>query len=154
MIRLIAAIDNKRGMAKNDHIPWKLPQDVARYKGLLLTHGGNVILGRRTFDAMGYVEGTHFYVVSHQDLVLPKNCTLVKDLDKFMSEFKEDLWVNGGEAVYKATIQYADELYLTKVDGDFNCDQFFPDYSDFKLKKSEGPYTDNQLSFSYQLFVR
>jgi dihydrofolate reductase len=154
MIRSIAAIDSKRGIAKNGKIPWDLPKDKAHYRELAMAEGNNVLMGRRTYEAMGYLEGRHYYIVSHGDLDLSSGCKLIKDIGKFMAEFKEDLWIIGGEAIYKETMNYVDELYLTIVEADFNCDQFFPDYSSFKLKNAEGPFSENHLSFSYQLFGR
>ncbi len=154
MVRLIAAIDNKRGMAKEGRIPWKLPKDVARFRELALAPGSNVLLGHTTFEQMGYLEGRNYFVVSHNELELPEGCTLVQDLDKFMAEFRGDLWDIGGAAIFNQTMKYADELYLTLINQDFNCDQFFPDYSSFKLDSSEGPFTENELSFTFQLYNR
>lgn len=153
MIRQIAAIDSKRGIAKKGRIPWHLSKDIARFRQLTLTDGSNMLMGRTTYDLLGYLEGRHYFVVSHRDLELPEYCTLIKDIDKFVTDFKENLWVIGGAEIFAETLKYADELYLTQVDGDFNCDRFFPDYSSFKLKKTEGPYSENNLSFSYQLYM-
>lgn len=155
MIRLIAAIDNNRGIAKADRIPWNLSSDKARFRKLTLDYGANVLMGRKTYDQMGdYLLNKHAYVASHMQIKLRPNITLVNDLDKFVANFKNDLWVIGGAGVYQSTIKYADELYLTIVDKDFNCDQFFPEYQDFKLAKEEGPYSENGLSFNYQLLIR
>lgn len=155
MIRQIAAIDNKRGLAKNGQIPWKLPKDVARFRQLTLTKGANVLVGRATYESMGdYLPNHNIYVVSHSDLKLKAGCVLVKDPVKFLSEFKDDIWVIGGAGIFAATINVADELYLTLVDGDFNCDQFFPEYNNFKLQDTDGPYSENGLNFSFKLYAK
>ncbi|HEY1645388.1 MAG TPA: dihydrofolate reductase [Candidatus Saccharimonadales bacterium] len=155
MIRLIAATDNKRGLAKNGQIPWNLPADKTRFRTLTLEHGATVLMGRATYEQMGdYLKDHSGFVVSHSQLQLPANYQLVSDLDSFMAGSKEDLWVIGGAAIYAGTIKYADELYMTIIEADFNCDQFFPDYSGFKLKSSEDPLLENNLKFSYQLLTR
>ena len=154
MIRLIAAIDKKRGLARDGEIPWNIPEDVKRFRQFTLTHGANVFMGRRTYEMLGQLTGRHYYVLSSKDLLLPSGVTLVNDLETFFTNFKEDIWVIGGEAVYNTTIKYADELYLTIIEADFDCDQFFPDYSNFELKESEGPFTSDQLTYSYQTYSR
>jgi dihydrofolate reductase len=155
MIRLVAAIDKKGGLARDSQIPWDLPEDVAHFRSLTMTHGSNVLMGHKTFEMFTTpLKSRHIYIVSHQDLQLPDGSSLVKDIDEFMPNFKEDLWVAGGASVYAQAIKYADELYLTVVDSDFNCDQFFPDYSNFKLKEQSDIKRENGLEFSYQLFTR
>jgi dihydrofolate reductase len=155
MIRLIAAIDSNRGLAKNNQIPWKIPQDVARFRKLTLTHGGRVLVGSTTYTQMGdYFSGHQTYVVSHQDLKLPNGHTLVKDPSSFLKDWREDIWVIGGAGIYASSIKYADELYLTIVSGNFNCDKFFPEYKDFKVNVKEPEITDNGFTFNYQLLTR
>ena len=155
MIRLIAAIDEKRGLARNNQIPWKIPKDSTRFRTLTLTHGGNVLVGRTTYEQMGnYFDEHKAYVVSHQNLKLSKNQVLVKDLKKFLTDLKEDIWVIGGSGIYAASIEFASEIYITNVVGDFNCDQYFPDYTEFVVKEIEGPLSDNGFTFSYQLLTR
>ncbi len=155
MIRFIAAIDSQRGLAKNNQIPWNLPSDKARFRQLTLAYGANVFMGRSTYDQMNdYLKQRTVYVASRSDIKLTKGGILVNDVDSFISNFKTDLWVIGGAGLFENTIKYADELYLTIVEGDFNCDHFFPDYKDFNLTKNDGRYTENGLNFTYQLFTR
>ena len=155
MIRIIAAIDNKRGLAKDGQIPWNLPKDVARFRKLTQSYGANVLMGRKTYELMGsQLKKRTDYIVSSSQIELPEGCTLVKDLDSFLENFNRDIWIIGGAEIYRSSLKYADELYLTNIDADFNCDKFFPDYSDYKIKDIDGPYTENGLNFSYQLLMR
>lgn len=152
MIRLIAAIDQKRGLSRNGQIPWDIPQDKARFRQL--THDANVLIGRVTYGSISNSIGKNKYIISHRKINPTPGAVLVSDLDKFIKGFNKDLWVIGGAATYSETIKYADELYLTLIDADFNCDKFFPEYTNFQLKKTEGPFIKNGLSFSYQLLTR
>jgi|SRR5665213_3756803 len=155
MIRLIAAIDSKNGLAKDGEIPWRIPIDIAHFRELTLTQGGKVLVGRTTYEMLGkYFNKHETYVVSHQDLDLEEGRTPVKDIDTFLKELKEDIWVIGGARVFESSIKYADELYLTIVEGDYGCDQFFPEYKDFKVKETEGPLEDNGYKLTYQVLTR
>jgi len=156
VIRLIAAIDLKRGLAREGHIPWNLPSDGNHFKELTLTHGASVLMGQKTYDQVGsgYLSKRNSYVVSHQNIEIGGSIKLVNNLEDFLSSFKEDLWVIGGAAIYRHTIKKASELYLTIVEDDFKCDRFFPEYHDFKLGSREGPYKENGLTFYYQQWNR
>lgn len=52
----------------------------------------------------------------------------------------EEIFVIGGASIYAQAMKFADKLYLTLVDGAFDADAFFPDYSEFKniVSKEEG----------------
>jgi dihydrofolate reductase len=155
MIRLIAAIDSKNGIAKDGEMPWNLPSDLEYFKRMTMQYGANVLMGRTTYDPIGHgLRGRNTYVVSHNPIDGTEDVTQVSDLAKFLGELKQDLWVMGGQGIYEQTLPYADELYLTKIDHDFSCDKFFPDYTqDFQLSNSEGPFEENGLSYSFQCFI-
>jgi len=126
MIRLIAAIDARRGLARDDTMPWHLPEDVARMRQLL--EGKDVLVGQKTLESFGkhLPVGATFFT-AHRGM----------DFPAFFAEHP-DAWVAGGEQVYAATIAYADELYLTEIAQDYNCDKFFPEYQqDFALVQQE-----------------
>ncbi len=155
MIRLIAAIDTKRGIASGGQIPWDLPSDRTYFKTQTLKFGGNILMGHTTFNSLnGPLIGRTNYVVSHSLLKLPSGVVLVNDLESFLNNFKEDLWVIGGESIYAQIIRRAQELYLTTIESDFNCDQFFPNFNNFNLKSSNGPNKENNQTFYFEVFER
>jgi dihydrofolate reductase len=84
--------------------------------------------------------------------------TLVHDLEKFLDDFQDkDLWVAGGAKVFEQVIRLgkADELYITHIDADFDCDQFFPDYdNDFTLAEQTKPHSQSGLTFVYARYVK
>ena len=58
--------------------------------------------------------------------------TIEDALKRAKKSGEEEVFIIGGSEIFKQTISLADKIYLTLVKGDFNCDTFFPDYSDFK----------------------
>lgn len=155
MIRLLAAIDEKRGLAKNGLIPWKLPTDSKRYRELMSSKGGNILVGKTTFNQMeGLLDNLNVYVASKSDDNIT-NAVVIKDIDQFLTEFEDDLWVIGGAGVFAASIGYADELFLTEVGGDFDCDIFFPEYkNDFIEKNRSESFSENGVYFSFVEYAR
>ena len=133
MIRVIAAIDERRGIAKNGQIPWDLPADRKFFKEK--TVGGVVLMGRGTYDTLPQpLPGRTNLVLTHLKELRSGFITVTEIPYKKYP----DLWIIGGEDVYKQALLYCQELYLTHVPGDYNCDQFFPVYqSEFKLQSKQ-----------------
>ncbi len=130
MIRLIAALDAERGIATDKGIPWSLPGDKAHFRRETLR--GVIVMGRSTyteFDAP--LHGRDNYVLTSQDGPLREGFDPIATLQELTRDRPaEDIWVIGGAAVYASTIDQADELVLTQVEGDFDCTKFFPPYRD------------------------
>ncbi len=129
MIRLIAAIDTKRGIAKGRLQPWYIPNDEKYFLEQTSKWGGEVLMGSKTYEVIGHpLANRKNYVVS-RDAVTVNGAEIVSDLDGFLKSFERDLWVIGGASVFEQALPYADELYLTEIQADFGCDQFFPDFT-------------------------
>lgn len=162
MILLIAAIDAKLGLAKDGRMPWKIPEDEKYFTDQTKTRGGNVLTGAATFwntyHGKPLVKRQN-YILTHKDDDIP-GAVPVHDLAGFLDGFaggKDDLWVAGGADVFKQVFDLgkADELYLTHIEGDFGCDQFFPEYGHaFRLAGKSGPREQNGQSFYYAKYVR
>jgi dihydrofolate reductase len=159
MIRLIAAIDRRRGLAKHGFLPWYIPEDERYFTDQTKTHGGNVLTGGTTYRNTyhGPLTGRQNYILTH-DTTPIEGVTLVHDLAEFLRGFRDkDLWVAGGAQVFAAVIAagQADELFLTHIAADFGCDQFFPEYEHaFKLADESEPHEQNGFRFRYARYVK
>ncbi|MEK7059278.1 MAG: dihydrofolate reductase [Patescibacteria group bacterium] len=158
MIRLIVAIDRKRGIAKDGVQPWKIPEDEQYFASQTKTHGGVVLIGSSTFKTFkGPLKDRQNFVLTHAQEPI-QGATLVHDLAQFLDKYQgKDLWVAGGASLYQQIIDanLADELYITHIDADFDCEQFFPDYEDKYTKIEETtPHHQSGLSFTYAKYVR
>jgi dihydrofolate reductase len=82
--------------------------------------------------------------------------TVVHDIEKFLRDQTDDVWVIGGSHIYQQVIDLhlADELYLTHIAADFGCDQFFPDYADFKQTSHSEVHHQNGFTFSYAIYQK
>ena len=133
LLKMIVAVDKKNGIGKSNSIPWYLPEDLKRFAKLTKGNGNNaIIMGRKTFESIGKV------LPKRKNLVLTRQeknkdnlenllyFNSFQDMDKHCEEAKYDeVWVIGGSSLYKQYISRIDELYVTEVDGDFDCDTFF-----------------------------
>ena len=155
MIRIIAAVDIKRGLAKQGQIPWDLPSDRRYFAMQTKRFGGRVLMGRKTFETIGHsLPSRQNFVLSHRPPPKP-GVELVSDFGQFISQQTSDLWVIGGASVYTLALPWASELYLAQLAADFNCDLFFPDFNDlFALHHTSQPLIENGVTFNYNVYGR
>lgn len=155
MIRLIAAIDARRGIAKHGFQPWHLPADEAYFQQKTVQHGAVVLMGHTTYRVIGGpLPDRQNYVLSRSTRQLD-GVTPISDLTGFL-EAHPEVWIIGGASVYAQTIDHADELYLSEIAADFGCDQFFPAYdlSRFTAIYSSAPQHQNGFTFTYTVYAR
>ena len=153
MIKLIAAIDTKRGIASGGKIPWDIPHDQQRF--LDLTKGGVCVMGTATYEDMGQALPDRRNIVLNPDPNYKlDDAEVMQDLDAAIA-IAPDVWVIGGAEIFKQTIDRADMLEITKVDGDYGCDRFFPPFeNDFVLTNSSLPMQENGTTFVYATYSR
>jgi dihydrofolate reductase len=151
MIRFIAAIDSKRGLADEKGIPWNLPADKKYYHDKIT--GQTVLVGKGTYHE---ARPTHRSIVASLSPVsLAPGDVLVSDAVTALRNYQGDIWVIGGSQIFAATINQADELYLTLVEGDFNCTKFFPEYKhDFECIDPGKPLAENGITFRFTVWRR
>lgn len=156
MIKFIAAIDSKRGMANEENIPWlgKIPSDTAYYRQKI--EDGIILMGYGTYKVISKpYHGRVNYVATNSDEPLREGFEPVKDARAFLQQATGDVWNLGGPGLFASTIDLADELYLTHIEGDFNCTKFFPPYEDeFTLADKSQPITENGITFYFAQYVR
>jgi dihydrofolate reductase len=156
MIYVIVAIDKNRGMANDHGIPWqgKTPTDVKRFREKT-THS-NVLMGYTTYTEFKVpLSDRKNYVASSKQENLREGFELVNDARKFLQDTQEDVWVIGGPGLIAATIDLVDELHITQLKAEFACTKFLPEYQDkFTLKEESEPITENNITYTFQTWVR
>ena len=50
-LALIAAVARNRVIGKNNTLPWRIPEDMKRFKRLTMGHA--VLMGRKTYESLG-----------------------------------------------------------------------------------------------------
>lgn len=158
MIRLIAAIDRKLGISKHGFQPWFIPDDETYFTRMTKEFGGNILVGSTTYKTFkGPLPERANYVLT-SDKTPIEGVQVVHNLEHFLKDMQEtDLWVVGGANVYGQLVQMkrADELYLTRIEADFGCSQFFPECLDeFTLVSRSDMHEQNGFIFAYEIYKR
>lgn len=162
-ISMIVAVDEKLGIGKNNRMPWNIPEDKNWFKEKTMGH--TVIMGKNTFDSIvGYLgkplPGRTNIVVTSQ---IPSNqkkeayfaktlrgaLTLAKKLEK-----NGEVFFIGGARLYASAINLVERLYVTEVTGKYNCDTFFPNYSDFSKEVYSKSGKSDRYRFKFRILEK
>lgn len=134
---LLAAIDRKWAIGKNDSLLYRVPEDLRRFRQL--TVGNLVICGRKTLESFPGgkpLPDRETIVLSRQyentagDSRLTVARTPEEALETASSLQKEgqSVYVIGGESVYKLFLTACDTALLTEIDAETpDADAFFPE---------------------------
>jgi dihydrofolate reductase len=147
MINIIAAVGINREIGKNNQLLWDLPNDLKRFKSL--TTGHPVIMGRKTHESIGKpLPGRLNIIITRQRDYFVDGCLIVHSIKDAIAEAKkqdEEVFIIGGEEIYKLAMPLAERLYMTWVHGEFEADSFFPEVDDqWYLATSENYTRDDR----------
>jgi dihydrofolate reductase len=127
-IALIAAIARNGVIGVDNRLPWRLPEDMKRFRAL--TTGHSVIMGRRTWESIARaLPGRQNIVVSRTREASAPGVEFARSLDEALDRVRlpEPAFVIGGEALYREALPRAELLYLTEILHDFEGDARFPE---------------------------
>jgi dihydrofolate reductase len=147
IISIIVAMDEKRGIGKNNNLLFRIPEDFKRMTEI--TNGHPIVMGRGTWESLPEnrrpLPGRYNIVITRNQkytvngLKEGGNFAVVKSLEDALrqaqgKEGSDEVFIFGGGQIYAQAMEQkiVDKLYLTIVEGDFGADTFFPDYSEFK----------------------
>lgn len=103
-------------------IPWRLPEDLARFKQVTMGH--TVVMGRKTWHSLPSsvrpLPGRRNVVLTRQSGLMVEGAEIVGSLETAMakSEAECQTWVIGGEEVYALALPLAGTCEVTEVDID------------------------------------
>ena len=136
-IRLIAALDENRGIGKNNKLPWSNREDMRHFSRITTGDGNNaVLMGKNTFLSIGKKLPNRLNIVLSRSIhpSASSEVNIVRTIDLGISLAKsrsiDTLWIIGGTSVYKEMINdyrhLIDDCVLSHIPGTYDCDTFFP----------------------------
>ena len=149
-ISLIAAMGKNRVIGKNNSLPWKLPEDMKRFKELTL--GKPVIMGRKTFESIGKPLPNRKNIILTRDKnYKAKECIVVHSKEDALkaAEGNEEIMIIGGEQIFREFLQKADKMYLTFIDEYFEGDTYFPEYNRDEWKEVQREEHKNDYKYTF-----
>ena len=122
IISIIAAMAENRVIGRGNQMPWTCPSELHSFKERTMGHP--VIMGRKTFESIGHpLPGRKNIIVSVQQEYAPEGCIVVRDLQAAIAagEGTSEVFICGGESVFREAIPLADRIYLTIIDEEFEA---------------------------------
>ena len=126
-LTLIAAVAQNGIIGLNNAMPWRLPEDLKRFKALTLGHP--IIMGRKTWTSLGRPLPGRSNIVITRDRDFRAPCCIVVDslaaaLDACAGE--KEAFVIGGADIYALALPMAQQLQITEIRRNFDGDTYFP----------------------------
>jgi len=158
MISIIAAASLNLVIGKNNDLPWKISNDLKRFKDL--TTGHHVIMGRKTFESLGRPLPKRInIVITRNKEIINSEVIVVNSLAAALNKARLDseIFIIGGGEIYKQALPIADKIYLTKVLDVVDGDTYFPEIDDnWKLVEHTDTMVDSKsmVSYKFETYIR
>ena len=159
-MRAIVAVDEKWGIGKNNALLFEVPEDMKFFRETTL--GKVIVVGRKTLESFpgGRPLKNRVNVVLSSKLNEVEGAVVVNDIDALMREIghfpPNDVFVCGGESVYRALLPYCDEALVTKIFADGSAGAFFPNLDEvqnWELAETSPEKESNGYKFTFCKYI-
>ena len=130
-MNLIVAVDNNWAIGNKDKLLVSIPNDHKHFREE--TTGKVVVLGRKTLQTFpqGQPLKNRTNIILSRDInYRVKDATVVHSVEELLEELKkfdtEDVYIIGGESIYRQMLPYCDVAHVTKIDHKYEADTYFP----------------------------
>ena len=131
-MNLIAAVDKNWAIGRNNKLLVSIPDDMKFFRET--TTGKVVVMGRKTlesFPGKKPLKNRVNIVLTGDRSYQADGAVIVHDMEELHEELKkypsEDIYVIGGESIYRQMLPYCDVAHVTKIDHAYEADAYFPD---------------------------
>lgn len=160
IVALVAAVAHGGVIGRDGEIPWRLPEDVERFKEL--TTGHAVVMGRKTWDSIPErfrpLPDRRNVVVTRSPIWHAEGAERAASIEEALGLLADEaeVYVIGGAQIYAAALPHASQLELTEIDRDVEGDTFFPswDRSVFVEQERAERVAADGTAFAFVTYVR
>ena len=156
-MNLIVAVDENWAIGYKNELLIRIPADMKMFRQE--TTGKVVVLGRKTLETFPggqpLKNRTNIILSTNKDYKV-KDATVVHSIDELLEELKnyadEDIYIIGGETIYRQLLPYCNVAHITKIDRSYEADAFFPNLDEdpdweVTAESDEQSYFDTTYSF-------
>ena len=159
-VALVAAVARGGVIGRDSGIPWRLPEDMQRFRALTMGHP--VVMGRRTWESLPDqfrpLPGRGNVVITRNSDWSAQGADRAGSFEDALRllEGEPTVFVIGGGEIYAAALPSADELLLTEIDAEIEGDTYFPswDRDDFDEVAREEHVSADGVPFSFVTYER
>lgn len=158
IISQIVAVSQNNVIGKNGGLPWHMPTDSAYFKEK--TWGHHIVMGRRNYEAEGKALPGRVNIVLTRNRDFKINDGIVMQKLENAIEFarkagEKELFIVGGEEIYKLAMSFSDKVYLTRIHAEVEGDTFYPelDYKMWRQVAVDKRRADKENPFGYDFLI-
>lgn len=161
-MNIIAAVDNNWAIGYRNGLLVRIPRDQQMFRQM--TEGKVVVAGRKTLETFPQkqpLENRVNIILSKDKKYAVKGAVVVHSIGELMEELKKyndnDVYVAGGEEIYRQLLPCCDTAYITKIDYAYNADAFFPNLDDmpeWKLTEESEEQTYFDIAYYFLKYER
>ena len=172
---IVVAMDQKQGIGREGKLPWHLKCDLLHFKEITTkTQDKNkrnaVIMGRKTWDSLPakfrpLPKRINVVVTHNEHLQFPPDVLRADGFEQALellakgtlAKTVESVYVIGGAQIYQQAIVHKEchNIYLTQILHSFDCDTFFPPFTDYFQHEASSPrYVENEISCLFVEYSR
>ncbi len=156
-MNMIAAVDSKWAIGNKNKLLISIPADMKMFRQE--TMGKVVVMGRKTLESFPgqqpLPKRTNIVLTAKKDYNAG-DAVVVHSIDELMEELKKydtnDIYIIGGETIYRQMLPYADVCHITKIDREYEADAYFPNLDkdeewEITAESDEQVYFDTTYAF-------
>ncbi|WP_176215163.1 dihydrofolate reductase [Cytobacillus gottheilii] len=164
-VNIIVAYSQSLQIGYQNELLCKLPNDLKRFKEM--TQNNYVVMGRRTLESLPSVLSNRHNIIltRNKNYKSPTGTFVYHSLEEVIEKYhnhnadKQELWIIGGSEIYNQAMQYADKLYITRIEHQFeHADTYFPKIDLSQWRKIETVYNwadkDHEHDYTYLTYER
>ncbi|HLC86348.1 MAG TPA: dihydrofolate reductase [Candidatus Nanoarchaeia archaeon] len=156
-LTILAAISENGVIGIENRIPWRIREDMQRFKELTLNH--SVIMGRVTYDSLP----ERFRPLPQRknivlSLSMPQSegIYVARNIEEALDLAEQNAYVIGGRKIYELFLPHSDRMEITRVHQNFSGDAFFPyvDWNEWILTNRKDGTSEDGIPYSFLSYSR
>ena len=161
-MKAILSADRNWGIGNGNKLLVSIPSDMKFFRQI--TTGKVVVMGRKTLESFPNGQPlknrTNIVLTSNPDykvkdaVIVHSKEELLKTLEQYDSE---NIYIIGGESIYRMMLPYCDTVFVTKIDRAFQADTFFPnldEMEEWQMTEEGEEQTCFDLEFRFTKYER
>ena len=161
-MNLIAAVDQNWAIGNKSKLLVRIPDDQKFFRET--TTGKVVVMGRKTLESFPNglpLKNRTNIVLTHDKNYQVKDAIVLHSLEELHAELQkypsEDIYVIGGETIYRQLLDECDVAHITKIDYAYDADAYFPNLDErpeWKITADSEEQTYFDLEYYFYKYER
>lgn len=161
-MNLIVAVDNNWAIGNRDRLLVSIPNDHKHFREE--TTGKVVVLGRKTLQTFPQgqpLKNRTNIILSRDRSYKAGDAVVAHSIEELLEELKkydtEDVYIIGGESIYRQMLPYCDTAHVTKIDREYEADTYFPNLDEdpeWEITADSDEQTYFDISYTFLKYER